>query len=422
MILCLQTSAEQQTAQRRYPTLRWYICALLFFACTINYIDRQVMSLLKEPIFIDKLGWTQADFGWVNASFNWAYAIMMPLVGYFIDWIGPKRGYAIAVIMWSLSAMSHALCRTLGQFAIARFCLGIGESANFPAAIRTVATWFPQDERALATGLFNSGTNVGVMVAAFVVPWVIAVTGSWRYAFVFTGTLVGLWLLLWFTGYQRAPSAVARRDTPAAKVPYSKLLGSRGAWAFFIGKFLTDPVWWFYLFWLPGFLNKNFKLDLLHIGAPLIVIYLAADVGSVGGGWLSSALLKRGVSLNTARKVTMLMFAVLVVGAIFVPLTFGNLYLTIALIGLAAGAHQGWSANLFTLVSDIFPENAVASVVGLGGLGGAIGGALVQPLIGYWLDYSHNSYGLLFIIAGSMYLLAFVIIHLLVPKIERESL
>jgi len=414
--------AQQATAERRYPTLRWYICALLFFACTINYVDRQVMSLLKEPLFINQFGWTQADFGWVNSAFNWAYAIMMPLAGYFIDWIGPKRGYAIAVVVWSLSAMSHALCSTFGQFATARFCLGIGESANFPAAIRTVATWFPQNERALATGLFNSGTNVGVMVAAFAVPWVIAVTGSWRYAFVFTGTLVAVWLVLWFTGYRRAPVAVMQHDTPRRKIPYSKLLRSRGGWAFLAGKFLTDPVWWFYLFWLPGFLFKKFGLDLLHMGAPLIVIYLAADVGSIGGGWLSSALLKRGMSLNAARKVTMLMFAALVTGAIFVPFSFGNMWVTVSLIGLAAGAHQGWSANLFTLVSDIFPEEAVGSVVGLGGLGGAIGGAVAQPLIGYWLDYSHNSYALLFIIAGSLYLIAFLIIHLLVPKIERQSL
>lgn len=417
----MQPTAEQETAPRRYPKLRWYICALLFFACTINYVDRQVMSLLKEPVFINQLHWTNADFGWVNSAFNWAYAIMMPLAGIFIDWVGPKRGYAVAVVIWSISAMAHSLCRSLGQFALARFCLGIGESANFPAAVRTITTWFPQQERALATGLFNSGTNVGVMVAAFAVPWVIAVTGSWRYAFLFTGGLVALWLILWFAGYRQAPGAAAISKTPKRKISYTKLLRSRGAWAFLIGKFLTDPVWWFYLFWLPGFLFKKFGLDLLHLGPPLIVIYLAADVGSIGGGWLSSALLKRGVSVNMARKATMLMFAILVIGAMFVPLSFGNLWLTIALIGLAAGAHQGWSANLFTLVSDMFPEESVGSVIGLGGLGGAVGGALVQPLIGYWLDFSHNSYAPLFVLAGSMYVIAFFIINLLVPKLERQN-
>jgi ACS family hexuronate transporter-like MFS transporter len=401
--------------------LRWYICALLFFACTINYVDRQVMSLLKEPVFIGQLKWTNSDFGWITAAFNTAYAIALPLSGVFIDWIGPKRGYALAVVVWSVSAMSHSLCRGLAQFAIARFCLGIGESANFPAAIRTVATWFPQQERALATGLFNSGTNVGVIVAAFAVPWVIAVTGSWRYAFVFTGGLVALWLILWFTGYRHAPAVVVRHEK-AKQIPYARLLKNRGAWAFLIGKFLTDPVWWFYLFWLPGFLFKKFGLNLLTLGAPLFVIYIAADIGSIGGGWLSSVLLKRGVPLNTARKTTMFVFAILVIGAVFVPLTFGNLWLTIALIGLAAGAHQGWSANLFTLVSDMFPEESVGSVVGLGGFGGAIGGALVQPLIGYWLDFSHNSYAPLFVVAGSMYLIAFVIINLLVPKLERQRL
>jgi ACS family hexuronate transporter-like MFS transporter len=417
----LQTTAPPATASRQYPTLRWYICALLFFACTINYVDRQVMSLLKEPVFIGQLKWTNSDFGWITAAFNTAYAVMLPLSGILIDWIGPKRGYALAIVVWSVSAMCHSLCRSLAQFAIARFFLGIGESANFPAAIRTVATWFPQQERALATGLFNSGTNVGVMVAAFAVPWVIAVTGSWRYAFVFTGGLVAVWLILWFTGYRRAPAVVVRHET-AKQIPYARLLKNRGAWAFLIGKFLTDPVWWFYLFWLPGFLFKKFGLNLLTLGAPLVVIYIAADIGSIGGGWLSSALLKRGVHLNTARKATMLMFAILVIGAAFVPLAFGNLWLTIALIGLAAGAHQGWSANLFTLVSDMFPEESVGSVVGLGGFGGAIGGALVLPLIGYWLDFSHNSYAPLFVVAGSMYLIAFVIINLLVPKLERQNL
>jgi ACS family hexuronate transporter-like MFS transporter len=427
----LQTTAEQETALRRYPTWRWYICALLFFACTINYVDRQVMSLLKEPVFLNPKqltfgthhlvgDWSNADFGWVMAAFQLAYAIMMPIAGRLIDWIGPKRGYAVAILIWSASAMCHALARNVWQFALARFCLGIGESANFPAAIRTIATWFPQQERALATGLFNSGTNVGVMVAALAVPWVIATTGSWRFAFLFTAGLVFLWLILWFTGYRRAPVSVVRLETAKRRIPYYKLLKNRGAWAVLLGKFLTDPVWWFYLFWLPGILFKKFGLNLLALGAPLVVIYLMADVGSVGGGWLSTVLLKRGVSLDKARKSAMLLCAVLVIGAMFVPLSYGNLWLTIVLIGLAAGAHQGWSANLMTLASDLFPEESVGSVTGLGGLGGAIGGVLVQPLIGYWLDFSHNS-DVLFIVAGSMYLIAFFIIHLLVPKLERQN-
>ena len=428
----MQTAAPPETVSRKYPTLRWYICALLFFACTINYVDRQVISLLKGPVFVNAQqpnvglnhavgNWSNTDFGWVMWAFQIAYAIMMPIAGRIIDWIGPKRGYALGVIVWSAAAMCHSLANNVWQFAVARFCLGIGESVNFPAAIRTVATWFPQQERALATGIFNSGTNIGVIVAALAVPWVQAVTGSWRWAFVFTGGLVLLWLLLWFTGYRQAPVSIARSEAPKRRVAYSKLLRSRGAWAFLIGKFLTDPVWWFYLFWLPGFLFKNFGLNLMALGAPLVVIYLMADVGSIAGGWLSSALLKRGVGLNTARKATMFLFAVLVIGAMFVPLSFGNLWLTIALIGLAAGAHQGWSANLFTIVSDMFPEEAVGSVVGLGGLGGAVGGALVQPLIGYWLDSSHNSYGLLFLLAGTMYLIAFSIIQMLVPKLERQA-
>ncbi len=414
----MAASTSTTPAARRYPRLRWYICGLLFFATTINYIDRQVLGLLK-PVISRELGWTEADFGWIVSAFQTAYGIMMPLAGRLIDWIGPKRGYAIAVVVWSAAAMSHSLARNVLQFAMARFSLGLGESANFPAAIRTVADWFPQEERALATGIFNSGTNVGALVAPLVVPF-ITVRFGWRYAFLFTAGLVGLWLILWFSGYKHPPAIVAAADQkPAARLPYSRLLRERGAWAFLVGKFLTDPVWWFYLYWLPGFLNKNYSLDLAAMGAPLVAVYLVADGGSVAGGWLSSALLKRGWTPNGARKTAMLVCALAVTGVMLVPLTNGNLWAAVALIGLATAAHQGWSANLFTLTSDLFPQEAVGSVVGMGGLGGAIGGALVSPVVGYWLDFSHGAYGPVFVAAGLMYLLALGLIQLLVPRIQR---
>jgi ACS family hexuronate transporter-like MFS transporter len=415
----LQQSTEL-ARESRAPRWRWYICGLLFFATTINYIDRQVLGLLKDTIS-RQLGWTESEYGWIIAAFQTAYAVMMPVAGRIIDWLGPKIGYALAVIVWSIAAMSHSLARNALQFGIARFGLGLGESANFPAAIRTVADWFPQDERALATGLFNSGTNVGAVVAPLVVPW-ITVRFGWRWAFVFTGGLVAIWLVLWFTGYRRSPADLSSTREQLPRPSYVSLIGQRRTWAFLLGKFLTDPVWWFYLFWLPGFLNRAYHLDLIHIGPPLVVIYLSADVGSVGGGWLSSALLKRGWDVNAARKTALLACALAVTAVMFVPAMGSSLWAAVALISIATAAHQGWSANLFTLTSDMFPREAVGTVVGLGGLGGAVGGALVSPMVGYWLDFSHDSYGPLFIAASSMYLIALAAIHILAPRIGPATM
>jgi ACS family hexuronate transporter-like MFS transporter len=401
--------------------MRWYICGLLFFATTINYIDRQVLGILK-PLLSREMGWTESDYGWIISAFQTAYAIMMPIAGRMIDWLGPRRGYMIAIAVWSAAAISHAFCRNAIQFAAARFALGIGESANFPAAIRTVADWFPARERAFATGLFNSGSNIGALIAPVAVPLITARFG-WRAAFVFTGALVLIWLLLWRHAHRSQANLAVEKDSaaPGRAVRYSQLITHRGAWAFLAGKFLTDPVWWFYLYWLPGFLNRNYGLDLMTMGVPLVIIYLGADGGSIAGGGLSSVFLKRGWSVNAARKMALLVCALSVTGVMLLPMFGRSLWMTVALITLAAGAHQGWSANLYTLTSDIFPERAVGSVVGFGGLGGAIGGAIVSPLVGYWLDYSHGAYGPVFVAAGSMYLIALACIQLLVPSIDHAG-
>jgi MFS transporter, ACS family, hexuronate transporter len=430
----MRAVAQSDTGKRVRPAktghLRWYICGLLFYATTVNYIDRQVLGLLK-PVVSRELGWREADFGWIVFAFQLAYALMMPIAGRLIDWLGTRVGYALAVLIWSCAAMSHSLARSSFQFAAARFALGFGEAANFPAAIKTVADWFPRRERALATGIFNSGTNLGAIIAPLVVP-IIALHFGWRASFLATGGLDVLWLVLWFSTY--SPPArnkwvsAAERDyiesdagEETRGVPYRLLLGKRAAWAFLLGKFLTDPVWWFYLYWLPGFLNRKYGLDLSHLGAPLISVYVAADIGSIGGGWLSGRLLSRGMDLTRARKTALFVCALTVTPVMGIMLMRGNLWATVALISVAAAGHQGWSANLYTLASDTFPRSVIGSVVGLGGMGGAIGGMLVAPAVGYWLDFSHEAYGPVFVVAGMMYLITFLIIHRLLPRLEQVN-
>jgi ACS family hexuronate transporter-like MFS transporter len=424
--------AAGQAARRTLPQLRWYVCGLLFFATTINYIDRQVIGILK-PTLERELGWHESDFGWVVFAFTCAYAIMMPFAGRIIDWLGTRIGYALAVAIWSAACMSHSLARNLGQFAGARFGLGMGEAANFPAAIKTVADWFPKRERALATGIFNSGSNLGAILAPLLVPF-IAVHFGWRWTFLVTGALGLVWIALWVSFFRQPREhgllskqeleiiESDRDEAPVKKLRYRTLLTKRAAWSFVAARFLTDPVWWFYLYWTPGFLYRNYGLKLTQLGPPLIAIYLSADAGSILGGWLSSRLLKLGWSVNAARKTAMLACALAVVPVMFIPLAGGNLPLAVALISTAAAAHQGWSANMYTLSSDVFPRGAVGSVVGLGGLGGATGGMLVAPLIGYWLDFSHGAYGPVFVVAGSLYLLALGVMHLLLPKLEQTDL
>lgn len=410
--------------------LRWYICGLLFFATTINYIDRQVLGILK-PVLRQELGWDEEQYGNIVFAFQAAYALMMPLTGRIIDWLGTRLSYMLAVVIWSIAAMAHALATTAGQFSAARFALGVGEAANFPAAIKATTDWFPPKERALATGLFNSGSNVGAIAAPLLVPW-IAQKWGWREAFLITGAFGFLWVILWRWLYREPrdhPNLGSNelaliesgrdRADKQTRIPYARLLRQRQAWAFVLGKFLTDPIWWFYLYWLPGFLFDNYKLDLTQLGPPLVAVYLAADVGSIGGGWLSSALLKRGFSVNAARKIAMLACALAVTSAIFVMHSGGNLWLAVALVSVAAASHQGWSANMFTLASDLFPRSWIGSVVGLGGMGGAIGGMIFAPAVGRWLKWSGGEYGPVFVLCGVIYLFALLVIHMLVPNLDR---
>jgi ACS family hexuronate transporter-like MFS transporter len=408
---------------------RWRVCALLLFATTINYMDRQVLGVLA-PDLQREIGWNEIEYGYIVTSFQAAYAIGLLCAGAVIDKLGTRLGYALAIVVWSLAAMSHSLASTALGFGIARFALGLGEAGNFPAAIKTVAEWFPRKERALATGIFNSGSNVGAIVAPLTVP-IVAITWGWQMAFVFTGLLSATWLVAWLTFYRppeqqpkvsAAELAYIRSDPqePAQKIAWSTLLRHRQTWAFVAAKFITDPFWWFFLFWLPKFLNSEYGLTLTGIGPPLVAIYIMADVGSIGGGWLAARFIRRGWSVNRARKTAMLICALCVVPIVFASHA-GNLWLAVGLIGLAAAAHQGWSANLFTLSSDMFPRHAVGSVVGIGGFGGAVGGMLIATFVGFLLE-STGSYLPVFLIAGSAYLFALLIVHLLAPRLEAAQL
>lgn len=378
-------------------------------------MDRQVLGVLA-PKLQTVIGWNEIQYSNIVLSFQLAYAIGFVFAGGIIDRIGTRLGYALAIALWSVSAMSHALVRTVLGFAIVRFMLGLGESGNFPSAIKTVAEWFPRRERSFATGIFNSGSNVGAIVAPLTVPW-IAVKLGWQWAFLFTGIFSALWIVVWLRTY-RPPSEQMQEDSnePAAKIPWVELLPHRQTWAFLIAKFMTDPIWWFFLFWLPKFLNTRHGLSLTELGPPLVVIYLAADLGSIGGGWIAGIFMKLGWTLNRARKTAMFCCACCVVPVVFAA-SVASLWSAVALIGLAAAAHQGWSANLFTLASDMFPRRAVASVVGIGGFGGSIGGMVIATFTGFLLQFT-GSYVPVFVMAGSAYLLALVIVHILAPRLE----
>jgi ACS family hexuronate transporter-like MFS transporter len=410
---------------------RWTVCALLFFATTINYIDRQILGLLA-PLLQKEIGWTELQYSYIVTAFQAAYALGLLVFGWFIDRYGTRVGYAVSVLIWSLAAAGHALARTAFGFGAARAALGAAEAGNFPAAIKATAEWFPKAERALATGIFNSGSNFGAVVAPAVVPW-LTVTFGWPAAFVATGALGIVWLGFWLAFFDRperkkglGPGELAfiQSDPPEAavvKVPWRSLFRYRQTWAFVLGKFLTDPIWWFYLYWLPKFLNTRHGLTLSALGPPLVVIYTLTSVGSIGGGWLSSTLIRRGFTVNRARKSAMLLCALCVVPIVTVSRT-SSLWTAVLTIGLAAAAHQGWSANIFTTASDMFPKRAVGSIVGLGGMAGAAGGFLFSPLIGYILTQTPNNYLIPFLISGSVYLLAFAVIQALAPRLEPADL
>jgi ACS family hexuronate transporter-like MFS transporter len=450
-----QVSAVADAAAAPRGRVRWMVCALLFFATTINYIDRQIIGILK-PTLVAQFGWTdERVYAAIVFSFQLAYAIGLLLAGRVMDKLGTRRGLSLAVMLWSVAAIAHAgahhfpwlkvptvnldaatglsivlLGGAAAGFALVRFFLGLAEAGNFPAAIKTVAEWFPRKERAFATGIFNSGSNVGALLTPLAVPW-ITIRWGWEWAFVLTGAIGFIWLLFWHFGYHppeehprltAAELAHIRSDPPETVTPvrWAALVPHRQTWAFAIGKFMTDPIWWLYLFWIPDFLHRNHGLDLRSIGLPLVVIYLVADVGSIGGGWLSSALIKKGWSVKAARKTAMLVCALAVVPIVFASRA-SSLWVAVALVALAAAAHQGWSANLFTLASDMFPRRAVGSVVGFGGMAGAVGGMLIAVLVGEILQRT-GSYVFIFLIAGSTYLAALGVIHLLAPSLTSPDL
>jgi ACS family hexuronate transporter-like MFS transporter len=416
----------------RVGRYRWLICALLFFATTINYIDRQILSLLK-PILDDELKWTNTQFGEVNAAFQGAYAVGLLGFGYLVDRWGTKVGYAVSIAAWSLAAIGHAAVGSVTGFMRARIALGLGEGGNFPSAIKAVALWFPRKERAYATALFNSGTNVGAIVAPAIIPFVAEAWG-WRSAFIGAG-IVGLaWLALWIPLYeipersrrlQATELAHIQSDNEqehVAKMSWLSLLKYRQTWAFVVAKFLTDPVWWFFLIWLPDFFKKTRGLDIKHSWVHLVTIYTIVTALSLVGGWLTGYLARRGYTQSRARKTGMFVFALLVLPILAVT-QVGD-WSAVLLIGLAGAAHQAWSANLFTTVSDIFPKRAVASVVGIGGMAGSFGGILFPLYSGKLLDRFQASgnvtagYAILFAVCGSAYLIAFALNHALAPRFE----
>jgi MFS transporter, ACS family, hexuronate transporter len=411
---------------------RWVICALLFFAATINYMDRQIIGLLK-PVLANEFHWSEDDYGNIISCFQLAYAIGLFGIGGIIDRIGVKRGFSLAVIFWSIAAAAHGFARSVTGFCVARFGLGLAESGNFPASIKSVGDWFPRKERALATGLFNSGTNVGALITPLLVPWLHQHWG-WQAAFFVTGALGLIWVVLWWLIYEhpqrharvtRAEMAWIASDPPDPPQPcsWAKLLGYRQTWAFALGKLLTDPFWWFYLFWVPSFLNDQFgvKVNPKEMGLPMFTIYALASIGSVGGGWISSRLIGLGWSVNRGRKTAMLACALAVVPIIFAS-RVSNVWSAVFLIGLAAAAHQGFSANLFTLVSDIVPRKAVGSVVGIGGMAGAVGGMFIAKIVGHILQVTGKNYLVPFFMAGFAYLAAILLIHVIVPRLQQMEL
>jgi len=409
---------------------RWRILVLLFFATTINYVDRQVIGLLK-PFIAEDLGWSEAGYGYIVSAFQAAYAIGLLLTGRMLDKIGTRAGYTIAIFIWSVAGMIHAAARSVFSFGVARFFLGLGESANFPAAVKSVAEWFPKKERAFATGLFNSGSNIGAITAPIIVS-AITLAYGWQWAFIITGAMGFIWIVFWLMFYKlpenhnrisRAEYLHIQSDhEPETIKPlkWKEIFIYRETIAICLARFVTDWVWWFYLFWTPDFLNNQFGIDIKLMVLPLILIYSVSGAGGIFGGWLSSLFLKKGRSIDYSRKATIFICACMVFPVAAVP-GIDNIWIVTALIALAAAGHSGWASNIFTVVSDIFPRNAVGTVVGMSGFAGAIGGTLAASFVGLILHFT-GSYLLIFLIAGSMYFLAWIILKLMIPGIKPRDL
>jgi len=424
---------------------RWTICSLVFFATTINYLDRAVISLLKSTLTTE-FKWNDGDYANIEIAFKVSYAIGMLGVGRLIDKLGTKLGYFLATLLWSIAAVCHAFVSSTFGFGVARSLLGITEAGNFPAAIKTVAEWFPKKERALATGIFNSGANIGAIIAPLSVPWINTHWG-WQWAFIITGSFGFVWLIFWFLLYE-VPAKQKRlslaelnyinsdeeekiktldnTSSAASNISWIKLLGFKQTWAFVLGKFLTDPIWWFYLFWLPDFLESQYGLKGTAIALPVALVYTISVAGSIGGGWLPMYFIKSGWPVFRARKTSMLIYAICVVPIVFAQLLGSdNMWLAVFIIGFAAAAHQAWSANIFTTVSDMFPKNTIGAVVGIGGMFGALGGIFFSLFVqkNLFVHYRalgeiETAYYIMFFVCGGAYLLAWFIMHLLVPKMK----
>ena len=423
-----------------YGRYRWFIVFLLFTVTTINYIDRQILGLL-EPVLAKDLNWSEIDYSRIVMAFTACYALGMLFYGKLIDRIGTKLGYSISVTVWSIAAMLHAAASSTFGFGAARALLGLGESGNYPAGVKTVGEWFPKKERSLAIGILDSGSTIGACIGPILVPWLLAVYG-WQAAFIVTGSFGFIWLILWRIFYS-TPAKQKRLskaelnyiqsdiEQEAAgntnKVSWGQLLRLKQTWAFIAGKFFTDPIWFFFLFWLPSYFNTHFDLDLTKPSLPLVIVYSGTIIGGIGGGYLSSWLIKKGWPVYKARKAALL-FAAFCVIPIIVTRYATDMWVVVALITLSVAANQAWSANIYSIVPDMFPKRVTSSVVGLGGMAGAIGSVLFPLFIGYILQFYKDAgnivsgYNIIFIVCGSSFLIAWIIIHFLVPRMERVQL
>ena len=418
--------------QPRQDSFRWMILFMLFAATTINYLDRQILSILK-PILDQELGWTDAQYGMIMSIFQASYAVGLTMFGWIIDKYGARMGFAISIIWWSVGALSHAFAVGAKSMGLSRVILGLGEGGNFPASIKTVTNWFSSGERVFATTLFNSGANVGALVAPATIPFIAAAWG-WQSAFIAAGVLGFIWVIFWLRmpknprvklAEESAALAQAEKEEARASIPWRKLLAYRQSWSLILVRFLTDPIWWFFLFWLPDFFSKHFGYNIKESALPLIVIYALVTVLSILGGTLTKFLANRGWSLNKVRKISMLVCACCVVPVVFVQ--YFDMWTIVAVLGLAGGAHQAWSASVYTLGSDMFPKSDVASITGLSGMAGQIGSVLFQTAVGFTLSWfaaqgnASHGYDIIFMVCGSAYLAAFVIFSLIIPNINMVA-